>query len=103
MSVKSSTTWSARCRPTAPELRLACAWTDRAARAIERELDRARGDPSLDAPALRSKLGKLKSGVRLLNELRRAVLKVTDQRDAPILIAGRDAPASGDHSIDCVL
>src|SRR5690349_18258121 len=102
MPVKSSKTWSARCRPSDSELRLACAWTERAARAVERELERARHDPSIDGPALRSKLGKLKSGARLLHKLTRA-MPGEGPSDRPILIAGRDAKTSGDGSVDCLL
>jgi ABC-type sugar transport system substrate-binding protein len=102
MAVKSAKTWSANCRPTGAELRLACSWVRGAALAVERDLDRARHDPSIDAPALRSKLGKLKSGIRVLEELRRLPSNGRAAAD-PIRIAGRDVSSASRSQLDCAL
>ncbi|CAN5367553.1 hypothetical protein BH09PLA1_BH09PLA1_31420 [soil metagenome] len=90
-------------RPTSAALRLAVRWTERAAADIERELQPDRA--GVDRSSLQSRLGKLQSGRRLLQELTRRSATRGDPT-SPLRIAGKDACRSArsqaDHTLDHV-
>lgn len=87
-------------RPDAATLRLALRWTYRAAAEVERALrDRS---TVADRSSLKSRLGKIQSGRRLLGELMRTNMRPS-RADEPLRIAGKDVSRSVRTRVDHVL
>lgn len=107
MSRNSTDGWSRECRPTPATLRLAIRWTERAAADVERKLRQTARPASadLDHSALKSRLGKIQSGRRLLAELmsHAAPPAKLESLARPLRIAGKDLTRSARARVDHVL
>ncbi len=87
-------------RPNAAAIRLAIRWTERAAMEVERALDDRRA--RIDRSSLKSRLGKIQSGRRLLAEMLRTKPS-SEPSDQPLRVAGKDVARSGRARVDHVL
>jgi ABC-type sugar transport system substrate-binding protein len=87
-------------RPEAASIRLAMRWCERAVAEVERTL--VNRGAQVDRSALRSRLGKIQSGRRLLAALLRAEISHEPSHE-PLRIAGNDVKRSGRSQVDCVV